>query len=146
MSTQIMALDDFMSLDTDEQVERLKRWKAEYTLKDIREAWGFKHSAQYYMLLKKLRIYDRVVNKSDKFFPEQLLPSRTGTDPAFGYTAPAVEAPSKREDHFDYELNISLSGPEIADKLERVAHFLRGEHKRIKVCLTLTSDIHSETE
>ncbi|GGF95693.1 hypothetical protein [Paenibacillus abyssi] len=141
MSLQIMPLDDFMNLETEEQVEKLKRWKMDYTLKDIREVWGFKHSAQYYMLLKKLRIYERVVNKSDKFFPEQMMPSRTGSEPYYGYQTPAAQPAYKfREDHFDYQLNTTLSGPEIADRLERIAYFLRGEHKQVTVRLTLAAE------
>ncbi len=135
-----MPLDDFLGLPADDQVEKLKQWKTDYTLKDIREAWGFKHSAQYYMLLKKLRIYERVVNKSDKFFPEQLLGSRSGDE---GY-APSAGPLSARErtapaDQFGYELNVTLSGPELADKLERLAHFLKGENKSVNVRLSISA-------
>jgi hypothetical protein len=134
----ILPLDDFLALSTDEQVEKLKQWKMNYTLKDIREAWGFKHSAQYYMLLKKLRIYERVVNKSDKFFPEQLLTSRTGGEsyPAQTYAPAERKAPA---DQFGYELNVTLTGPELADKLERLAHFLKGEHKDVSIKLSITA-------
>ena len=138
MPLPIMPLDDFLGLETDEQVEKLKQWKMDYTLKDIREAWGFKHSAQYYMLLKKLRIYERVVNKSDKFFPEQLLSSRTGIE---SYE-PAANPASQRvapADQFGYELNVTLSGPELADKLERLAHFLKGENKAVNVKLSIAA-------
>ncbi|MFC5652835.1 hypothetical protein ACFPYJ_27780 [Paenibacillus solisilvae] len=138
MPLPIMPLDNFLSLSTDEQVEKLKQWKMDYTLKDIRDAWGFKHSAQYYMLLKKLRIYERVVNKSDKFSPEQLLSSRSGAD---GYiTSPYVSSQySAPADQFGYELNSTLSGPELADKLERLAHFLKGEHKAVTIKLSITA-------
>lgn len=134
----IIPLNEFLELDTDEQVERLKRYKVEYTLKDIREAWGFKHSAQYYMLLKKLRIYERVVNKSDKFYPDQLHNDRSGDQRSFA----AASAPFgyAREDHFAYQLNVTLEGPELADKLERIAHFLKGENKRITVKLMLEAE------
>ena len=136
----IMPLDEFLQLDTEEQVERLKRYKVDYTLKDIREAWGFKHSAQYYMLLKKLRIYERVVNKSDKFYPDQLLGERAGEARAFGFPQPASPYGYAREDHFAYQLNVTLDGPELADKLERIAHFLKGENKRITVKLMLEAE------
>ncbi|MFD0714289.1 hypothetical protein [Paenibacillus sp. GCM10027626] len=138
--SSIMPLDDFLKLTTDEQVEKLKQYKTDYTLKDIREAWGFKHSAQYYMLLKKLRIYERVVNKSDKFFPEQLLPSR-GAEQASGnvysYSNTERKAPA---DQFNYNLNMTMSGPELADKLERLAFFLKGEQKRVKIKLSITAE------
>nr|WP_221401192.1 hypothetical protein [Paenibacillus phyllosphaerae] len=124
-------------MTADEQVEKLKQYKIDYTLKDIREVWGFKHSAQYYMLLKKLRIYERVVNKSDKFYPEQLLPSRGGYDTGYTYAASGRRAPA---DQFVYELNVSLSGPELADKLERLAHFLRGEQKNVTIKLSISGD------
>ncbi|PLT47374.1 hypothetical protein B8V81_1598 [Paenibacillus pasadenensis] len=133
---QIMPLEDFLKLDSDEQVEKLKRWKADYTLKDIREAWNFKHSAQYYMLLKKLRIYERVVNKSDKFYPDQLNGSQApaGERTSFSYPAREQKLPA---DQFGYQLNVTLTGPELADKLERLAAFLRGEQKSVSVRLSV---------
>lgn len=136
MSSTIIPLDDFLKLDTEEQIENLKRWKMDYTLKDIREAWGFKHSAQYYMLLKKLRIYERVVNKSDKFFPgEAITPAMYGGD---RYSAPAGYGSAKQPgDHFSYQLNVTLSGNELAEKLERAAQFLKGENKQVTVKLSI---------
>ncbi|MFC4811434.1 hypothetical protein [Paenibacillus sp. GCM10023250] len=138
MPQPIVPIDEFLTLTTDEQVEKLKQWKMDYTLKDIREAWGFKHSAQYYMLLKKLRIYERVVNKSDKFSPEQLLASRGGADAHAGppYSAAGRTLP---EDQFGYELNVTLTGPELAEKLERLAYFLKGEHKTVSVKLSISA-------
>lgn len=137
MPEKMMQLDDFLQLDTDEQVEKLKRWKMDYTLKDIREVWNFKHSAQYYMLLKKLRIYERVVNKSDKFYPAQehlnhSLIEEHGLRGASNYATPKTAS-----DSFDYHLNTTLSGPELADKLERIAYFLKGERKDIKISLSI---------
>lgn len=141
MSEKMMPLEDFLQLGTDEQVEKLKRWKMDYTLKDIREAWNFKHSAQYYMLLKKLRIYERVVNKSDKFYPaleqERLNVSdeKNWSNAGYSsYTSPAAPPPS---DSFNYHLNTTISGSELADKLERIAHFLKGERKNVKIKLSI---------
>ncbi|OXM13152.1 hypothetical protein [Paenibacillus herberti] len=134
---QIMPLEDFLKLDSDEQVEKLKHWKTDYTLKDIREAWNFKHSAQYYMLLKKLRIYERVVNKSDKFYPDQLAGSQVaGGDRGADYSLPSREQ-KLPADQFGYQLNVALTGPELADKLERLATFLRGEQKTVTVRLAI---------
>lgn len=134
MSEKILPLDEFLQLDSDEQVEKLKRWKMDHTLKDIREAWNFKHSAQYYMLLKKLRIYERVVNKSDKFYPsaDALNQANQGREQAWGRQA--ADLPS---DRFSYQLNTSLSGPELADRLERLAHFLNGESKELTIRLSI---------
>ena len=136
MPEKMLPLDEFLELSTDEQVEKLKRWKMDYTLKDIREAWNFKHSAQYYMLLKKLRIYERVVNKSDKFYPaqEQLLHRQSQGDELSWRAQAAAKLPS---DSFDYHLNTTLSGAELADKLERLAHFLKGERKNIAIKLSI---------
>lgn len=136
MSSAIFPLDEFMKLNTEEQIEHLKRWKMDYTLKDIRDAWGFKHSAQYYMLLKKLRIYERVVNKSDKFFPgEAVAPALYGGD---RFAAQAGYGASRQPgDHFSYHLNVTLSGNELAEKLERAAQFLKGESKQVSVKLTI---------
>ena len=138
MTVNIMPLEEFMQLDADQQVEQLKRYKLDYTLKDIREAWGLKHSAQYYMLLKKLRIYDRVVNKSDKFYPEQFVFERVESRP-HGYDLRGALSAAK-QDHFSYQLNVTLPGPELADKLERIAFFLKGENKRISVKLVLEAE------
>lgn len=140
MAVAIMPLEEFMKLDADGQVERLKHYKIEYTLKDIREAWGFKHSAQYYMLLKRLRIYERVVNKSDKFYPDQMLGDRQGDARAYYQLSAGRQNGVQREDHFAYQLNVTLDGPELADKLERIAHFLKGENKRISVKLLLEAE------
>jgi len=134
-----MPLEEFLQLDADQQVEQLKRYKLDYTLKDIREAWGLKHSAQYYMLLKKLRIYDRVVNKSDKFYPDQLVYERSDARP-YGYGDLRHSLASAKQDHFSYQLNVTLPGPELADKLERIAVFLKGENKRINVKLVLEAE------
>ncbi|OUM95318.1 MAG: hypothetical protein A9Z00_08115 [Thermobacillus sp. ZCTH02-B1] len=139
MTVNIMPLEEFMKLDADQQVEQLKRYKLDYTLKDIREAWGLKHSAQYYMLLKKLRIYDRVVNRSDKFYPEQLVYERSDSRP-YGYVDPRHALAAVKQDHFSYQLNVTLPGPELADKLERIAFFLKGENKRISVKLVLEAE------
>ncbi|QHT59952.1 hypothetical protein GXP70_08290 [Paenibacillus lycopersici] len=137
MPQPILPIDEFLALQTEEQVEKLKQWKMDYTLKDIRDAWGFKHSAQYYMLLKKLRIYERVVNKSDKFSPEQLLMSRSSAE---AYSSiPAAGGRSVPEDQFGYELNVTLSGPELAEKLERLAYFLKGERKTVSVKLSISA-------
>lgn len=141
MSEKMLPLDDFLQLSTDEQVEKLKRWKMDYTLKDIREAWNFKHSAQYYMLLKKLRIYERVVNKSDKFYPvqEQLL-TRANAVGERGWGGQNVFEDRKLpSDSFDYHLNTTLTGPELADKLERIAHFLKGELKEVSIKLSIAA-------
>lgn len=144
MTAAIMPLDEFLKLDTEQQVEQLKRYRVDYTLKDIREAWGFKHSAQYYMLLKKLRIYDRVVNRSDKFYPEQVVLERADSQ-AYRYTAASSALSSVRQDHFAYQLNTTLMGPELADKLERMAFFLKGENKRVSIKLVLEVE-ESEAE
>lgn len=148
MPEKMLPLDDFLKLSTDEQVEKLKRWKMDYTLKDIREAWNFKHSAQYYMLLKKLRIYERVVNKSDKFYPAQeQLASRPGLGEERGWRSGSGYGAKLPSDSFDYQLNTTLSGPELADKLERLAHFLKGERKSISIKLSIEAlDPEHETE
>ncbi|MEF2244273.1 MULTISPECIES: hypothetical protein [unclassified Paenibacillus] len=143
MSEQMMPLEQFLKLDTDEQVEKLRGWKLTHTLKDIREAWNFKHSAQYYMLLKKLRIYERVVNKSDK-----LIPIHEPQGYAYREDRQIREEKSvkTREDHFSYQLNTTLSGVELAEKLERAAHFLRGENKAITIRLHIeAADTESNT-
>lgn len=138
MPEKMLPLDEFLKLSTDEQVEKLKRWKMDYTLKDIREAWNFKHSAQYYMLLKKLRIYERVVNKSDKFYPAQdHLANRPGLGEERGWRGSSAYGAKLPSDSFDYHLNTTLSGPELADKLERLAHFLKGERKNISIKLSI---------
>lgn len=148
MGSAILPLDEFVALDAATQVDYLKRWRTEYSLKDIREAWNFKHSAQYYMLLKKLRIYEEVVNKSDKFYPGQAIPVRLPSDPIQekNERAAVQQAAERQEDHFTYQLNTVLSGPELAEKLERVAQFLKGEQKRIKIQIHLAADQGEQEE
>ncbi|QAY66896.1 hypothetical protein [Paenibacillus protaetiae] len=137
MSEKILPLDDFLQLSADEQVEKLKRWKMDYTLKDIREAWNFKHSAQYYMLLKKLRIYERVVNKSDKFYPVNDPAAQTGSGREAAWNRGYSPSGKLPEDRFSYQLNTTLSGPELADRLERLANFLNGESKQMTIHLSI---------
>lgn len=134
MSEKMLPLEEFLKLTSDEQVENLKRWKMTYTLKDIREAWNFKHSAQYYMLLKKLRIYERVVNKSDKFYP-QSDSQRLGVDGVWRIYNDNANIPS---DQFHFNLNTTITGAELAEKLERIAYFLKGEEKNVHVKLAIT--------
>ncbi|MFD1954164.1 hypothetical protein ACFSL6_08255 [Paenibacillus thailandensis] len=145
MSEKILPLDEFLQLTSDEQVEKLKRWKMDYTLKDIREAWNFKHSAQYYMLLKKLRIYERVVNKSDKFYPsaDALNQASAGRDQGWIRPYGQEQLPS---DRFSYQLNTTLSGPELADRLERLAQFLNGETKNLTIRLSIEPAPQTEEE
>ena len=45
-----------------------------------------------------------------------------------------------KQDHFAYQLNVTLPGPELADKLERIAFFLKGENKQISVKLVLEAE------
>ncbi|MCM3633807.1 MULTISPECIES: hypothetical protein [Paenibacillus] len=143
MVEKMLPLEDFLKLDSDEQVEKLKRWKMKYTLKDIREAWNFKHSAQYYMLLKKLRIYERVVNKSDKFYP-QADNQRLGAD---GVWRTFNEQSNSLSDHFNFQLNTTITGTELAEKLERIAYFLKGEAKNVSVKLSIVmSESDNKTE
>lgn len=134
MAEKMLPLDDFLKLTSDEQVEKLKRWKMDYTLKDIREAWNFKHSAQYYMLLKKLRIYERVINKSNKYYP-QPESQRFGSDGMWNTIG--GNGTSIPDDHFNFHLNTKLTGNQLADKLERIAFFLRGEEKEIDVKISI---------
>lgn len=136
MEAGILPLEEFLAMEKEQQIENLKRWKMQYKLKDIRDAWGFKHSAQYYMLLKKLRIYDKVVNKSDKFYPDQLSAVRDAAYRQHGYAAERINVMQEpRGDHFDYQLNLTLTGPEVADRLERIAQFLKGENKQVHIRL-----------
>lgn len=137
MSEKILPLDEFLQLGSDEQVEKLKRWKMDHTLKDIREAWNFKHSAQYYMLLKKLRIYERVVNKSDKFYPPADALAQQGSSRENTWSRGFGQGEQLPADRFSYQLNTTLSGPELADKLERLAHFLNGESKELTIHLSI---------
>lgn len=148
MGSAILPLDEFVALDAGTQVEYLKRWRTEYSLKDIREAWNFKHSAQYYMLLKKLRIYEEVVNKSDKFYPGQAIQIHVPSDqPQQKQDRPVAQQASERqEDHFSYQLHTVLTGPELAERLERVALFLKGEQKRIKIQIHLAVDHEDQEE
>ena len=143
MSEQMMPLEEFLKLSTDEQVEKLKGWKLTHTLKDIRQAWNFKHSAQYYMLLKKLRIYERVVNKSEKLIPFHEPQGYTYKEDKQGSE---VKNSKSLQDHFSYQLNTTLSGVELAEKLERAAHFLRGENKAISIRLHIEAvDIEQDS-
>jgi len=135
MADKMLPLEDFLKLSSDEQVENLKRWKMTYTLKDIREAWNFKHSAQYYMLLKKLRIYERVVNKSDKFYPTPDA-QRLGTDGV--WRSYGNSANNSSSEQFNIHMNTKLKGNQLADKLERIAYFLRGENKEVDVKISIS--------
>ncbi len=134
MAEKMLSLEEFLKLSSDEQVESLKRWKMTYKLKDIREAWNFKHSAQYYMLLKKLRIYERVVNKSDKFYPTPDA-QRLGSDGVWRNFGNSANNPPA--DQFNIHMNTKLKGSELADKLERIAFFLKGENKDVDVKLSI---------
>jgi hypothetical protein len=54
------------------------------------------------------------------------------------YAAQAGYGASKQPgDHFSYHLNVTLSGNELAEKLERAAQFLKGENKQVTVKLSI---------
>jgi hypothetical protein len=182
-TVDIMPLEDFKRLTSEQQVEMIRQIRLNHNLKQIREAWKFKYPTQYYILLKKLGIYDQVVSKLNRKEPvaaraeREVAVTAYPTPPAKEYyeetnvaaeTVPVYRrfdladippAPEYRvepapapvptlaiapalaqvpADAFNYTLNNTCSTEELAEKLERLAHFIRGEQKTATVQLTIT--------
>lgn len=120
---EILPLSELEQMDEQEKIQTLRRYREVYTIKDLSQAWGLSNPIQYYMWLKKQRIYDHLVRRTEK--------SDTARDWARLKDLDARD-PDRRmrglsADQFRYSLDKDSVGPELAHVFRRLSDFLLNE-------------------
>jgi len=121
---EVMPLDELEKLEESEKINQLREYRKSYTIKDLTQAWGLSNPIQYYMWLKKQRIYDHIVRRSDRFEPAKewkRLQERELAETEQGRVR-GVSA-----DQFRYTLDTDSSGLELALVFRRLSDFLQNE-------------------
>lgn len=125
-------MSELEKLEESEKVQTLQRYRAAYTIKDLTQAWNLSNPIQYYMWLKKQRIYEQIVRKADKFEPSKEWRRIQETE---GSERAKVRGPSA--DQFRYALDTESGGPELATVFRRLADFLHNEQGQFRCRIEL---------
>ncbi|BBI35107.1 hypothetical protein [Cohnella abietis] len=134
MKPEILPLSELEKLDDAEKIQTLQQYRAAYTIKDLSQAWNLSNPIQYYMWLKKHRIYEQIVRRSDKFEPSKEWKRIQETETR------EVERGRIRglsADQFRYMLDTDSSGPELAHVFRRLADFLQNEKGQFRCRIEL---------
>jgi len=128
-----MPLSELEKLEEAEKIETLQRYRAAYTIKDLSQAWNLNNPIQYYMWLKKQRIYDHIVRKSDKFDPvnDWRRMQEAEREPDRGRVR------GLSADQFRYAIDTESSGQELALVFRRLADFLHTEKGQFRCRIEL---------
>jgi hypothetical protein len=121
-------------LDETEKIQTLQQYRAAYTIKDLSLAWSLSNPIQYYMWLKKQRIYEQIVRRADKFEPAKEWKRLQETE------VRDVERGRVRglsADQFRYMLDTDSAGPELALVFRRLAEFLHNEKGQFRCRIEL---------
>jgi hypothetical protein len=117
-----------------EKIQTLQQYRAAYTIKDLSQAWSLSNPIQYYMWLKKQRIYEQIVRRADKFDPAKEWKRLQDSE------VREVERGRVRglsADQFRYTLDTDSSGPELALVFRRLAEFLQNEKGQFRCRIEL---------
>jgi hypothetical protein len=117
-----LPLSELEKMDETEKIQTLQQYRAAYTIKDLSLAWSLSNPIQYYMWLKKQRIYEKIVRRADKFEPAKEWKRLQETE------VREVERGRVRglsADQFRYMLDTDSTGPELALVFHRLAEFLQ---------------------
>jgi len=120
---EILPLSELEKLDEEEKIRTLREYREAYTIKDLTQAWGLSNPIQYYMWLKKQRIYEHIVRKADKFDPSKewrRLQENEGRE--LDRRVRGLSA-----DQFRYTLDTESTGAELAQVFRRLSDFLQTE-------------------
>ena len=121
-------------MDEAEKIQTLQQYRAAYTIKDLSAAWQLTNPIQYYMWLKKQRIYEQIVRRADKFEPSKEWRRLQETD---------MRDPNRAKvrglsaDQFRYTLDTDSTGYELAQVFRRLADFLHNEPGQFRTRIEL---------
>ncbi len=121
-------------MDEAEKIQTLQQYRAAYTIKDLGQAWSLSNPIQYYMWLKKQRIYEQIVRRADKFEPSKEW-KRIQDSGARDVDRERVRGLSA--DQFRYMLDTDSTGPELALVFRRLADFLLNEKGQFRCRIEL---------
>ncbi|QJD84152.1 hypothetical protein [Cohnella herbarum] len=140
-----MPLSELEKLDEAEKIQTLQQYRAAYTIKDLSQAWSLSNPIQYYMWLKKQRIYEQIVRRADKFEPSKEWKRMQESE---GREIERSRLRDLSADQFRYMLDTDSTGPELAMVFRRLADFLQNEmgHFRCRIELkALAQQIAGDT-
>lgn len=121
-------------LDESEKIQTLQQYRAAYTIKDLSQAWSLSNPIQYYMWLKKQRIYEQLVRRTDKFEPSKEWKRLQETE---AKDTERVRVRGLSADQFRYALDTDSTGPELAMVFRRLADFLQNEKGQFRTRIEL---------
>lgn len=121
-------------LDESEKIQTLQEYRAAYTIKDLSQAWNLSNPIQYYMWLKKQRIYEQIVRRADKFEPSKEWKRLQDSD---GREGERSRVRGLSADQFRYMLDTESSGAELAQVFRRLADFLQNEKGQFRTRIEL---------
>ncbi len=123
-------------LDEAEKIQTLQQYRAAYTIKDLSAAWQLSNPIQYYMWLKKQRIYEQIVRRADKFEPsKEWRRLQEGGDMQGADARAKVRGLSA--DQFRYTLDTDSTGLELSQVFRRLADFLQNEKGQFRARIEL---------
>jgi hypothetical protein len=129
-----LPLSDLEKLDEMEKIQTLQQYRAAYTIKDLSQAWSLSNPIQYYMWLKKQRIYEQIVRRADKFEPAKEWKRMQDSEVR---EVERVRVRGLSADQFRYTLDTDSSGPELALVFRRLADFLQNEKGQFRCRIEL---------
>jgi hypothetical protein len=132
LKPEILPLSELEKLDEAEKIQTLQQYRAAYTIKDLSQAWSLSNPIQYYMWLKKQRIYEQIVRRADKFEPSKEWKRMQESE---GREIERNRLRDLSADQFRYMLDTDSTGPELAMVFRRLADFLQNEkgHFRCRI-------------
>jgi hypothetical protein len=117
-------LSELEQLEESEKIQTLQQYRAAYTIKDLSQKWGLSNPIQYYMWLKKQRIYEQIVRRADKFEPSKEW-RRLQENESREIDRGRVRGLSA--DQLRYTLDTDSTGPELSQVFRRLSDFLQNE-------------------
>lgn len=134
LKIDILPLSELEQMQETEKIQTLRQYREAYTIKDLSQAWGLSNPIQYYMWLKKQRIYEQIVRKADKFEPSKEW-RRLQEAESRDSDRPRVRGLSA--DQFRYTLDTDSTGPELAQVFRRLSDFLQNEKGQFRCRIEL---------
>lgn len=134
LKPEILPLSQLEQMDESEKIKTLQQYRAAYTIKDLSQAWGLSNPIQYYMWLKKQRIYEQIVRRSDKFEPSREWRRMQETEVR---DSDRGRVRGLSADQFRYTLDTDSTGPELAHVFRRLADFLHNEKGQFRCRIEL---------
>jgi hypothetical protein len=129
-----LPLNELEQLEEADKISTLRQYREAYTIKDLSMAWGLSNPIQYYMWLKKQRIYEQIVRKADKFEPSKEW-RRLQENESRDLERSRVRGLSA--DQFRYTLDTDSTGPELAQVFRRLSDFLQNEKGQFRCRIEL---------